>query len=99
MIKTKIKKIKMPEYIINTNRKVGRLLPYKIYQEVMAQIRNTPLFTGTLLRSIKDARETCPDCGYKGAIKWNPYNRVNQCHNCGEVIPKKSSDKEVVVFT
>ena len=25
----------------------------------------------------------CTSCGYRGAIKWNPYNKVTSCHNCG----------------
>jgi len=23
-------------------------------------------------------------CGYRGAIKWNPYNKAVLCHNCGK---------------
>ena len=28
-----------------------------------------------------------PCCGYEdaSAVKWNPYNQVVQCHNCGQV--------------
>lgn len=31
-------------------------------------------------------REDCPACDYRGAVKWNPFNRVVQCHNCGEIV-------------
>ncbi|KKM61548.1 hypothetical protein LCGC14_1530560 [marine sediment metagenome] len=26
----------------------------------------------------------CRSCGRSGAIKWNPFNCVIQCHHCGE---------------
>lgn len=31
--------------------------------------------------------QTLPCCGYNNleAVKWNPYNQVVQCHNCGQV--------------
>jgi len=45
----------------------------------------------------------CFDCGYNGAIKWNPYNKVVQCHNCGQTIVKPENhpelEREVVQFT
>lgn len=28
----------------------------------------------------------CQSCGYVGAIKWNKFNKVVQCHNCGQVV-------------
>lgn len=28
----------------------------------------------------------CQGCEYVGAIKWNPLNKVIQCHNCGAVV-------------
>ena len=27
----------------------------------------------------------CSHCLYEGAIKWNKFNMVVQCHNCGHV--------------
>lgn len=45
----------------------------------------------------------CFDCGYNGAIKWNPYNKVVQCHNCGQIIVKPENhpdlEPEKVQFT
>ena len=36
----------------------------------------------------------CSKCAYKGAIKWNPYNQVYQCHNCGQAyVDKKDNEK------
>jgi ribosomal protein S27AE len=33
-----------------------------------------------------DKNEVCPDCGYMGAVMYNPYNGVIKCHNCGYTI-------------
>jgi hypothetical protein len=43
-------------------------------------------------------RNVCSVCGYKGAIKWNPFNKITQCHNCGQSYIKEDM-KEVVQFT
>ena len=42
----------------------------------------------------------CPSCGYVGAIMWNPYNKVVQCHNCGQIVDIKVniSSQEFGVF-
>lgn len=32
--------------------------------------------------------EVCPSCGYIGAVMYNPYNGVIQCHNCGYTLEK-----------
>lgn len=45
-----------------------------------------------------------PCCGYEdtSALKWNPYNSVAQCHNCGQVYtshqPKRKplKDKQII---
>jgi len=35
------------------------------------------------------------ECIHQEAVKWNPYNKVVQCHKCGEIfVPKK--DKEEI---
>jgi|GEM_PF-6709874 ribosomal protein S27E len=42
----------------------------------------------------------CPECYYKGAIKWNPYNKIHQCHNCGRAyVEKKLFVRVRVEFT
>ena len=29
-------------------------------------------------------------CKHQEAVKWNPYNKVVQCHKCGQIfVPKK----------
>jgi ribosomal protein S27E len=28
----------------------------------------------------------CSNCGRNDAIKWNPWNKVIQCHNCGHIV-------------
>lgn len=35
------------------------------------------------------SKKKCPSCGYKGAIKYNRFNEVVQCHFCGQVITIK----------
>ena len=46
------------------------------------------------------ARNVCSSCGYKGAIKWNPFNQIVQCHNCGQAyVDNVSIKKEKVQFT
>jgi len=37
--------------------------------------------------------ESVPCCGYSGPnpIKWNPFNKVVQCHNCGAVYDLRNS--------
>jgi Zn ribbon nucleic-acid-binding protein len=44
------------------------------------------------------ARNICPKCGFKGAIKWNKFNKITQCHNCGCAYIDKNI-KEKVQFT
>lgn len=44
-----------------------------------------------------------PCCGYEdaSAVKWNPYNQVVQCHNCGQVYttPQAQPAREWVGLT
>lgn len=52
---------------------------------------------------VKDMREflsqnVCSNCVYKGAIKWNPFNKVIQCHNCGQAYIEEF-EPEKVEFT
>ena len=45
----------------------------------------TPVYTATPQRTEQEP-VALPCCGYadSSAIKWNPYNKVVQCHNCGQ---------------
>jgi hypothetical protein len=45
----------------------------------------TPLYTHPPQRTEQEP-VALPCCGYadSSAIKWNPYNKVVQCHNCGQ---------------
>jgi Zn ribbon nucleic-acid-binding protein len=46
------------------------------------------------------SRNVCSSCSYKGAIKWNPYNSIHECHNCGQAYVEEDKDKkEKVEFT
>lgn len=49
----------------------------------------------------KLALKKCPDCDFRGTMRWNPHNNVIQCHNCGQVIiiVDGKDAKEKVVFT
>ena len=38
---------------------------------------------------------TCAGCGRSDAIKWNPFNRVIQCHHCGQVVPDAAAARLV----
>jgi ribosomal protein L37AE/L43A len=45
------------------------------------------------------ARNVCSECGYKGAVRWNPYNKIVQCHHCGQAYVEEGTTKEKVEFT
>lgn len=35
-------------------------------------------------------------CKHQEAVKWNPYNKVVQCHKCGQIfVPKRYRKKKV----
>jgi len=33
-------------------------------------------------------------CKCQEAVKWNPYNKVVQCHQCGQVFVKENKKKK-----
>jgi len=35
------------------------------------------------------------ECLHQEAVKWNPYNKVVQCHKCGQVFMPKKDEKEI----
>lgn len=37
---------------------------------------------------MKRKKEKCQNCG-KRAVMWNPYNKITQCHACGQIKEKK----------
>jgi hypothetical protein len=87
------KKIKMKIKINFSYPKI----PKKLYDDMVEAVRSaSPFRTGLLKRSIIPPKK-CPSCG-KRAVMWNEWNKVTQCHNCGEIMPDLS-EKEVVVFT
>lgn len=49
----------------------------------------------SLWELIKDG--VCLNCERKGAIVWNPYNKIHQCHHCGQAYVEEQ--KEKVLFT
>lgn len=38
--------------------------------------------------------EEPPTCQHDGAVMWNPFNQVNQCHRCGMVINTEATHGE-----
>ena len=40
---------------------------------------------------VKETDTIKTDCHCGETVKWNPYNKVVQCHNCGQIfVPKRS---------
>jgi len=69
-------------------------------------IISTPRKSGKsyLRKAIEDAfkpkktKKKCSSCGRKGAVMYNPWNMVTQCHHCGEIVPD-FNEKEKVIFS
>ena len=35
------------------------------------------------------------ECIHQEAVKWNPFNKVVQCHKCGQVFVPRKGEKEI----
>ena len=38
------------------------------------------------------------DCAHEYAVSWNPFNRVTQCHRCGEIVNRTPSRIAIAVI-
>ena len=34
------------------------------------------------------------ECSHEDAVKWNPYNKVVQCHKCGQIFTPKENKND-----
>ncbi len=44
-----------------------------------------------------DDEDDSSGCTHEGAVKWNPFNQVTQCHRCGEVTEDVVTERWAVV--